>query len=134
MQAGQGHRRPVAAGDDDRLDGVESRAGFAQGSCWQQPAIAQAARAIDDRDLAVAGQSRVLQAIVADDHLRATRLGKPGCRHAICADHDHVHATPRMQHGFVTGLGCSVAAIDDARLAPMAAAVAAQHHAHTQTA
>ena len=122
-----------------RREGVEyqvhrARPRLAQRACRQKEAVARTAL-VEHADFDIAAQRQVLQAVVADDHVRfgvglAQRLGG---LHALWCDEDRCGRGTAHQQGLITGLfrravrGHLTAVIADA-------AVASRDDAGTQTA
>ena len=74
---------------------------FAQRTGRQQPAIADAAAAVDHDDLAIARQTIVLQAVVRQNDLGAALDRAPRGRHAVGTGDDDRAGARRQQHRFV---------------------------------
>ncbi len=99
-------REPLAgrAVADERIRAREMARALPQRPCRQQPTIAKPALAIDDDDLAVARQAKMLQAIIADDHLHAG-CDRCACgRDAVGADEDGATAATLQQKGLIADL------------------------------
>ena len=86
-----------------RGDALQPAQRFAQWPGRQQPAVAEAAGAVDHDDFHVACQAIVLQAVVGDQHV-ATSVQQQLRRRRTIAPHRHRHAAGADQAGFVADL------------------------------
>ena len=114
------------------MHGFQSRGGFTQRPGRQQPAVAEAARAVDHGDFEVALEAQVLQAIVADDDLGALLGRQLRGRNAVRTDDDDVHAALRVQQRLVTDHCRIVRQRHDPGRPAVRAAIAAQHDADSR--
>ena len=92
-------RVAFGAEHDDRIDGLEPRGGLAQRARGQQPAIAEAARAVDDGDLDAARQSVMLQSVVGEDHVAPRMPGeeRPAGGDPVAGDDDGIAGAREQQ-------------------------------------
>jgi hypothetical protein len=91
---------------DHRAHPLQPPRRLAQRPCGQQETVAQAA-CVDDRDLEVAAQPVMLQAVVEDEHVDiGVRLAqRRDHAQAIGPDPHRAAAAPRKQHRLVAHLG-----------------------------
>ena len=92
-------RVAFGAEHDDRIDGLEPRGGLAQRSRGQQPAIAEAARAVDDGDLDAPRQAVMLQSVVGQDHVAPRMPGeeRPAGSDPVAGDDDGIAGACEQQ-------------------------------------
>ena len=102
---------------DDRVDFVEARSGLAQRARRQPPAVAEAARGVDDDDLEIAREPVVLQSVVGDDHvaLRDARRAARAPRRPDRRPTTTGNAGAREQHRLVADLARIRIGSDDDR-------------------
>ncbi len=91
----------TSAVDDDGIRGPEAPRRLAKRPCGQQPAIAEAAVAVDHHHLAIPRQRIVLQAIVAHDDVATVAGQQLRGRRAIATDGHRCAGAPGQQNGFV---------------------------------
>ena len=107
------------------------RTGSRSGPARQQAAIAEAALAVDDHDLALAHQREVLQSIVADDDVGAIAQPPSGRRDPVASDEHRRRARRASSSGSSPtsrGRLCRVTRVTPRR--PAAVAARDDGHAH----
>ena len=100
----------IGAVDDHRIHAPQAPRRLAQRSARQQAAVAEAALAVDDHDLAIAHQRQVLKSVVADHDVGA--IVDRGLRRgdAVAADEHRRLRAARQQQRLVAhfgGRGCA---------------------------
>jgi len=131
IAAAQLHQVLAVFGDaavaDAQIHLLQPARRLAQRACRQQPAIAEAARAVDHADFHVARQPVMLQSVVGDQHI-ATGVEQQSRRGGAIAPHHHRHTAGVDQTGLVANLRRVRRIAEQQRLA-LTAAVAATDHA-----